>query len=69
MLNDEVIQAITDGMFNIYEVNTIEEGITILTGMPAGTLNENNEYEEGSVYRKVTDKLKTFSEIAQKKNN
>lgn len=69
MLNDEVIQAISEGKFNIYEVNTIEEGITILTGMPAGTLNKNNEYEEGSVYRKVTDKLKTFSEIAQKNNH
>jgi predicted ATP-dependent protease len=35
MLCKEVVQAIKEGKFHLYFVNTIEEGIEILTGMPA----------------------------------
>ncbi len=35
-LNDEVIQAVKDGKFHIYAVSNVDEGIEILTGVPAG---------------------------------
>lgn len=35
-LNDEVIEAVKNGKFHIYAVSTIDEGIEILTGVPAG---------------------------------
>ena len=38
-LNDEVIKAVKDGKFHIYAVSTVDEGIEILTGVPAGNLN------------------------------
>ena len=38
-LNDEVIEAVKDGKFHIYAVSTVDEGIEILTGVPAGNLN------------------------------
>lgn len=64
MLSDEVIEAIKNGSFHIYQVHTIEEGIEILTGMPAGKPDENNEYEANTVYKKVADKLNRFAKSA-----
>lgn len=63
MLRKEVIDAIEQGKFHIYEVNTIEEGIAILTGIATGKMNEDNQYEDGSIYRKVADKLSRFAEL------
>ncbi|MGH9707645.1 MAG: Lon protease family protein, partial [Candidatus Acidiferrales bacterium] len=39
MLRDEVIEAVAKGLFHIYPVSTIEQGIEILTGMRAGKRN------------------------------
>ena len=38
-LNDEVIQAVKENKFHIYAVSKIDEGIEILTGVPAGEKN------------------------------
>ena len=38
-LNDEVIEAVKNGKFHIYAVSTVDEGIEILTGVPAGNIN------------------------------
>ena len=35
-LDDEVVNAVKNGKFHIYAVSTIDEGIEILTGVPAG---------------------------------
>ena len=35
-LSDEVVNAVKEGLFHIYAVSTIEEGIEVLTGVPAG---------------------------------
>lgn len=61
MLSDEVIKAVEAGLFNIYAIKTIEEGIEILTGVPAGARDENGKYPEGSIYDLVEKKLEEFS--------
>ena len=35
-LSDEVVQAVKNKKFHIYAISTIEEGIEVLTGVPAG---------------------------------
>ena len=35
-LSDEVIDSVRNGLFTIYAISTIDEGIEILTGVPAG---------------------------------
>lgn len=61
-LSDEIIEAVKNGNFHIYPVSTIDEGIEILTGMKAGTLNEDGIYEEGSINYLVSEKLKGYAE-------
>lgn len=65
MLNDEVINAVKSGMFTIYAVNTIDEGIEILTGIKAGQLNEDGEYEENTINHYVQEKLIYYSMLSQ----
>jgi lon-related putative ATP-dependent protease len=62
MLKKEVIDAVRKGKFHIYQVSTIEEGIEILTGVPAGTPDKEGYFPEGTVYGKVQEKLKKYLE-------
>ncbi|MBC7234889.1 MAG: AAA family ATPase [Chloroflexi bacterium] len=62
MLRDEVRQAVEKGQFHIYAVSTIEEGIELLTGVPAGTPDEEGNYPEGTVYHAVQAKLDEYAE-------
>ncbi|MCT4564619.1 MAG: AAA family ATPase [Maledivibacter sp.] len=66
MLKDEVIRAVEEGKFHIYAVKTIDEGLEILTGVPAGQMNENGEYPKGSIHYKVTKTLKELAKAAEK---
>ncbi len=61
MLKDEVVEACQKGLFHIYAVKTVDEGIEILTGFPAGEKDENGKYPEGTVNRRVADKLKEYA--------
>ncbi|UCE83566.1 MAG: AAA family ATPase [Deltaproteobacteria bacterium] len=63
MLRRDVVEAVEKGKFHIYPVSTIEEGIEILTGMEAGERQEDGTYPEGTLFRKVDDKLKEMAEM------
>jgi predicted ATP-dependent protease len=65
MLKDEVLEAVKEGKFHLYAVERIEEGIEILTGLPAGELNEEGVFTEGSIFQKVDKKLKSFNVALQ----
>jgi lon-related putative ATP-dependent protease len=63
MLRDEVVQAVAEGKFHIWPVRTVDEGIEILTGVPAGERAEDGSYPEDSVNGRVDRKL---FELAQR---
>jgi predicted ATP-dependent protease len=65
MLNDEVIEAVREGKFHIYPVRSIEEGIEILTDVPAGSRDENGNYPENTVFNRVQKKIEKFARIAE----
>ena len=66
MLDQEVVDAVAEGKFHIWPVKTVEEGLKILTGMDAGLRQEDGTYPEGTIYRKVDDRLREISEIVRK---
>ncbi len=61
MLKDEVINAVKEGKFSIYSIKTIDEGIEVLTGVPAGTRKEDGSYPEGTVHYLVNKRLKEMA--------
>jgi lon-related putative ATP-dependent protease len=62
MLKKDVIDAVKQKQFHIYQVSTVEEGIEILTDIPAGTPDDAGNYPEDTVYYKVQEKLKKYLE-------
>lgn len=66
MLRHDVVEAAKQGRFHIYAVSTIDEGIEILTGTPAGVADENGVYPEGTVNRLVQDRLAELAETRHK---
>ena len=62
MLKQEVIDALKDGLFTIYSIDTMEEGMEILTGMSAGVADADGAYPENTVNYLV---MKRLTEISQ----
>jgi lon-related putative ATP-dependent protease len=65
MLKTEVVDAVAEGKFHIWSVATIDQGIEILTGVPAGELDENGAWPEGTINDLVDRRLRNFAETAQ----
>ena len=64
-LNDEVINSVKKGEFHIYAISTIEEGIEILTGVPAGKKDKYGKFPAGTINYLVNEKLAKYSRIAE----
>ena len=62
MLKEEIVEAAKAGKFRIYPVQTIDEGIEVLTGIPAGARREDGTYEEGTVNYLVDKRLQEMAE-------
>lgn len=62
-LNQDVVDAVKNGKFHIYAVSTIDEGIEILTGVPAGKRDSKGKFPAGTVNYLAYEKLKKYSEI------
>jgi lon-related putative ATP-dependent protease len=66
MLKQEVVDAVKAGKFHIYPVKTIEEGVELLTGIPAGKRLPNGGYEENSIYGRVDKRLRDMAETVKR---
>jgi lon-related putative ATP-dependent protease len=64
MLRRDVVEAVRDGKFHIYAVETIDQGIAVLTGKPAGERDSLGRFPEGSVNHSVEARL---IELAEKR--
>jgi predicted ATP-dependent protease len=65
MLRQDVVEAVEAGQFHVYPVETVDQGIEILTGLPAGESDEEGEYPEGSVNELVQQRLAELAERRQ----
>jgi len=65
MLSKPVRDAIAEGRFHVHPVTTIDEGITILTGVRAGSLGAKGTYPDDSINRLVVDRLAALAEKAR----
>ncbi len=67
MLRADVVQAVAEGKFNVWAVHTVDEGIELLTGAPAGERETDGRYPPESVHARVEAKLKQLAECTEKK--
>jgi predicted ATP-dependent protease len=62
MLREDVVEAVRKGEFHIYAIGTLDEGIDILTGVPAGERQKDGSYPEGTVNYLVDRKLRELAD-------
>ena len=65
VLKDEVVQAVREGTFRIFEIDRVEEGIDVLMGCPAGEIGAEGDYPQGTLYRKVMDRIDELREAVK----
>lgn len=65
MLREDVVEAVAQGRFHIYPVRTVDEGIEILTGVPAGERGPDGTYPADSVNGRVDRRLRELAEKLQ----
>jgi predicted ATP-dependent protease len=65
MLRQDVVAAATAARFRIYAIENADQAIAILTGVPAGEIAANGEYPEGSINRRVVERLRELGEISK----
>ncbi|MGE4292218.1 MAG: Lon protease family protein [Desulfovibrio sp.] len=64
MLRDDVVRAVEQGKFFIHPVSSVEEAMSILTGMPAGKKARDGRFPTGTLYRRVDDRLAELARLA-----
>lgn len=65
-LSDEIVESVKNGLFKIYAISTIDEGIELLTGVPAGKKDRNGKFPAGTINFLVYEKLKKYGEVTRK---
>lgn len=65
MLRDDVIKAVEVGTFHIYAIDTIDQGIEVLTGVPAGARDETGRFPANSINGLVEQRLIAFAKQAR----
>jgi hypothetical protein len=60
MLDHEIIEAVSQGLFHIYTAEHISDGIELLTGKPSGLTNATGAYPSDSVLGRAQHTLLAF---------
>ena len=66
MLKEEVVTAVREGRFHIWSVETIDQGIEILTGVPAGERQADGSYPDGTINGLANHRLREMMETMKK---
>ena len=61
MLRQDVVTAAAEGRFAIYPIDTVDHGIELLTGIPAGQPDAAGVYPPDTINRRVADRLDAFA--------
>jgi predicted ATP-dependent protease len=66
MLDREVLEACEQGLFHVFSIQTIDEGISVLTGMTAGERHGTGHFPDGTINRSVEERLLAFAEARRR---
>ncbi|HEY6105926.1 MAG TPA: S16 family serine protease, partial [Anaeromyxobacteraceae bacterium] len=65
MLREDVVEAVRRGQFHLWAVETVDQAIEILTGVPAGERAPDGRWPEGSVNARVAARVAEMAERAR----
>lgn len=62
LLKEEVVSAVLMNRFSVWAIASIDQGIELLTGLPAGERQEDGSWSVGSINAMVDERLRTMYE-------
>ncbi|MFQ5654227.1 MAG: Lon protease family protein [Planctomycetota bacterium] len=62
MLREELVDAVREGRFRVFAIDTFDEGLELLTGLPAGRRGPDGAFPEGTVHHAVETRLGALAE-------
>ena len=65
MLRSDVVEAAAQGRFHIYSVATVDQAMSLLTGLPAGQADEDGDYPPDTLNGKVQSRLRELAHLRQ----
>ncbi len=66
MLRQEVVDSVKEGQFHVWPISRVEQGIEILTDIPAGTIQPDGTYPEGTLFQKIDERFMEIAKIIKK---
>jgi predicted ATP-dependent protease len=66
MLREDVVQAVASGGFHIWPIETVDQALSLLTGVPAGEPDSSGQYPAGSVNQRISERLWELFQLRQK---
>jgi predicted ATP-dependent protease len=63
MLREDVLDAVASRKFHIWPIARVEQGVELLTGVPAGSRNGSGRFEEGTVFNRVDERLRDMARM------
>ena len=60
MLREDVLEAVENGQFSIYAIDDVDDGIELLTGIPAGKADKSGRFPKGTVNYMVQQSLEEY---------
>lgn len=69
MLPDNIIQAVADGKFHIYAIDSIYDALFILTNLPIHDKNKKGEYKKNTLFGKIVSRLSGWQNYDEKDKN
>ena len=65
MLRPAVVRAVRDGKFHIHAIQHVEEGVELVTGLRAGQRGSDGRFPDGTLFRRVDERLDELAEVAR----
>lgn len=66
MLDEDVLDAVRSGTFHVWAVRDVDEALELLTGIQPGRRGDDGRYPEGTLHRRVDDRLALLAEQARR---
>jgi lon-related putative ATP-dependent protease len=61
MLRHDIVAAAREGKFAVYPIDTVDQGLELLTGVPAGVPDGDGNYPAGTLNHRVAARLDAFA--------
>jgi predicted ATP-dependent protease len=65
ILAGEVIDNVRAGRFHVWSARDVDEGIELLTGVPAGRRGEDGSFPDGTLHARVEKRLERWARMAE----